>query len=85
MILHNVPLPKTYEDHRALGESAFKFSDALAAHSFRTTRVAPSDSHVFLLCPCTWESSQMIDIMSWTKDSQVACDVCQRVFTNRTA
>lgn len=89
MILHNSPLPKTYEDHLALGESTFKFSDVLAAHSFRTTRVAPSDPHdapsdphVFLLCPCTWESSQMIDIMSWTKDSQVACDVCQRVFTD---
>ena len=82
MILHNVPLPKTYEDHLALGESAFKFSDALAAHSFRTTRVAPDNTHVFLLCPCTWESSQTIDIMSWTKDSQVACDVCQRVFTD---
>lgn len=82
MILHNVPLPKTYEDHLALGESAFKFSDALAEHSFRTNPIVPSNTHVFLLCPCTWESSQMINIMVWTKDSQVACDVCQRVFTD---
>ena len=73
MILHNSPLPKTYEDHLALGESAFKFSDVLAEQSFRTNPVVPSNTHVFLLCPCTWESSQMIDIMARTKDIQVAC------------
>lgn len=82
MILHNSPLPKTYEDHMALGESAFKFSDVLAEQSFRTNPITPSNTHVFLLCPCTWESSQMIDIMAWTKDSQVACESCQRVFTD---
>ena len=82
MILYNVPLPKTYTEHMAFGESIFKFSDVLAKRHFRTDLDQRTGSHVFLLCPCTWESSQVIDVRLWTKDSHVACDICHRVFTD---
>ena len=96
-LFKNIVLPKTYEESREFYEH-FNFKRRLGnAHYHTPIDLETVTRHyidipaaywnfkpVVLLCPCTFEYTDLIDVENWTAESSIACSACGRIFKEKT-
>lgn len=96
-ILENITLPRTYEEFQEFFDTHFKLRQRIARAHYhsavgmkRQGRMhqdlpgrAWDFNPVVLLCPCTQEFTDVIDIENWTADSTVTCSACGKVYTEK--
>lgn len=96
-ILENITLPRTYEEFQDFFNTHFKLRQRIARAHYhsavgmkRQGRMhqdlpgrAWDFNPVVLLCPCTQEFTDVIDIENWTADSTVTCSACGKVYTEK--
>lgn len=96
-ILENITLPKTYEEFQDFFNTHFKLRQRIARAHYHSAvgmkrqgrmyqDLRGRDWHlnpVVLLCPCTQEFTDVIDVENWTADSTVTCSACGKVYTEK--
>lgn len=84
-------IPKSYEGFQDL-LLKLNLPDRLKAMNYHTPLIENSASYetqinreqfIFLLCPCTQEFTDYIDIKNWVPGSSVVCSDCGRVFSDK--
>lgn len=95
-LFKNIELPKTYEESRAFYEY-FNFKRRLGRMHYHTPVCMDAYDRlmgeinvsnwefrpVILICPCSFEYTDIIDIENWNRNSTITCSNCGRCFSDK--